>query len=92
MFRHNEDAQKRLAENAEVEQLSDPNRPSEVARRYGDLFQRTYDVVDVLEERDVDEDTCNRFVEMLKVDIKAVYVVPRVPDVLLVDIKRRSYD
>ena len=68
MFRHYEDAQKRLAENAEVEQLSDPNRPSEVARRYGDLFQRTYDVVDVLEERDVDEDVCNRFVvEMLKV-------------------------
>ncbi|XP_065832261.1 golgin subfamily A member 6-like protein 4 [Oscarella lobularis] len=65
--KHNEDAQKRLAENAEVEQLSDPNRPSEVARRYGDLFQRTYDVVDVLEERDVDEDTCNRFVEMLKI-------------------------
>eukprot|EP00118_Oscarella_pearsei_P009435 m.54422 g.54422 ORF g.54422 m.54422 type:complete len:671 (+) comp34366_c0_seq3:118-2130(+) len=65
-----EDAQRRLSENPQVEQLSDSNRPSEVARRYGDLFQRTYDVAealadndvaDALADNDVEDDECNEF-------------------------------
>ncbi|XP_065838659.1 trichohyalin-like [Oscarella lobularis] len=67
-----EEAQKRLAENSQVEQLSDPNRPSEVAKRYGDLFQKTYDVAEVLEDNETDEDDCNRFiVEMLIISSNA---------------------
>ena len=49
-----------------VEQLSDPNQPMEVARRYDDLFQKTYSVAEVLEDSVIDEDDINHFiVEML---------------------------
>ena len=85
-----EEAQKRLAENAQEDHLSDLNRPSEVAKRYDNLSKKACDVARVLVEYGIDEDNSNRFiVEMLIVRLKElstklVYLC------FLVDVKQRS--
>ena len=48
----------------EVEEISDPRRPSEMAKRFLDLFNYSYDLSEIIEN----ERTCSEFtIEILMV-------------------------
>ena len=49
----------------QVEEISDPRRPSEIAKRYEDLFNYSYDMFECLEEVLGAERKCSKFTNIM---------------------------